>query len=171
VKKLMPPPSVERKVENIIYYYYAKLVIAPSAGFRSNYGFIIDAYKKLMSGELQLSDFEREIFHIVEDQNTCSFCEQKGHGLQTIHIVPRYYGVPPGIHNLVYACSPCSDSKGEKDLVEWWCQDLGKPRDDIPRVPVGIYLKIAYELNKINFTLRKPCKELGAIFSYIKRTR
>jgi hypothetical protein len=165
----MPPPSVERKVENIIFYYYAKLVIAPSAGFKNNYGFIIDAYKRLKSGELLISDYEREILHIIQDQSTCAFCECKEHGLQTIHIVPRYYGVPPGVHNLVYTCSACADSKGEKDLVEWWCQELGKPRDEIPRVPVGIYLKIAYDLNKINFSLRKPCKELGGIYRYIKK--
>lgn len=165
----MPPPSVERKVENIIFYYYAKLVIAPSAGFKANYGFIIDAYKRLISGELLISDYEREILHIIEDPDNCVFCECKGHDLKPVHIVPRNYGVPPGVHNLVYACSSCADSKGEKDLIKWWCQELGKPRDEIPRVPIGIYLKIAYDLNKINFSLKKPCKELGEIYRYIKK--
>ncbi|MCX7975093.1 MAG: HNH endonuclease [Candidatus Aminicenantes bacterium] len=152
----MPPPCVERKIENIIFYYYAKLVIAPSAGFKKNYGFIINAYKKLVSGEILISDYERELLHMNENQNSCSFCGSKDCKLDTVHIVPRYYGIPPGIHNLVYACSKCAISKGEKDLVEWWCKELGKPRDDIPRVPIGIYLKIAYDLNKINFSLKKP---------------
>ena len=166
----MPPPYVEKKVENIIYYYYAKLVIAPSAGFKNNYGFIINAYKALKSGELLMSDYEREIFLIAQDQTVCAFCECEERKLLTVHVVPRMFGVPPGIHNFVYACPDCSDSKKEKDLVEWWCADLGKPRDEIPRVPLGIYLKIAYELNKINFSLKKPCKRLGDVYSYVKQS-
>jgi len=165
----MPPPFVERKVENIIFYYYAKLVIAPSAGFKANYGFIIDVYKRLKSGELLISDYEREISRIIKDPNNCVFCECNGPGLQPVHIVPRKYGVPPGVHNLVFACPSCAYSKGEKDLVEWWCQELGKPRDEVPRVPIAIYLKIAYDLNKINFSLKKPCKELGEIYRYVKK--
>ena len=71
----------------------------------------------------------------------------------------------------VYACPDCSDSKRGKDLFEWWCGDLGKPRDEIPRVPLGIYLKVAYELNKINFSLKKPCKKLDDVYSYIKQSK
>lgn len=165
----MPPRFIERKVENIIFYYYAKLVIAASAGLRNNYGFIIDTYKKLVSKELLISDYEREIEHVSEKQDICVFCGAKAPNLKIVHIVPKCFAIPPGVHNLVYACSACADSKGEKDLVDWWCHELGRPKDEIPRIPIGIYLKVAYELNKINFSLKKPCNGLGEVYKYIRK--
>ncbi|MBW2038059.1 MAG: hypothetical protein JRI46_00440 [Deltaproteobacteria bacterium] len=160
----MPPPSVPRRVEDIIFYYYAKLVIAPSAGFGGNYGFIIDAYKRLKSGEIRMSDYERELLHIAEVPNICAFCESRSANCKITHIVSRSFGIKPGMHNIVYACETCCASKGEKDLGEWWCKDLKRPRDEIPRVPLGLYLKIAYELHKVNFSLRKSCQSLEKLF-------
>lgn len=165
----MPAPFVKRKVEDMIFYYYAKLIIAPSSSFKGNYRFIIDAYKRLKSGEIRMSDYERELLHIAKNPNKCVFCDAEDHNLQTVHVVPRLYGVPPGMHNLVYACDICAISKGEKDLVDWWCKDLEKARDDIPRVLIGIYLKIAYELHKINFSLKTECKSLGEVFNILEK--
>jgi len=165
----MPAPFVQRKVEDMIFYYYAKLVIAPSAGFKNNYRFIIDTYKRLKSGEIQMSDYEREFLHLANNPNICALCSNKSRNLQTIHVVPRSYSVTPGMHNLVYACESCANSKGDEDLVKWWCKKLGKARDDIPRVPLGIYLKIAYEMNKINFSLKKQCNSLIEVFKFIEK--
>ena len=163
----MPAPFIPRRVEDIIFYYYAKLIISHSAGFEGNYRFIIDAYKRLKSGEIQMSDYERELLHLAKMENTCAFCSSKRTDCQTTHIVPRSFNVQPGMHNIVYACEGCATSKGEKDLVEWWCKDLSKPRDELPRVPLGLYLKIAYELHKINFSLNKSCKSLGDVFKVL----
>ena len=58
----MPPPYV-KTVRDVIYYYYAKLVIAPSAGLKDNYGFIIDRFKALKAGKVSISDYDRELFH------------------------------------------------------------------------------------------------------------
>lgn len=165
----MPPPSVPRRVEDIIFYYYAKLVISPSAGFRGNYRFIIDTYKRLKSGEIRMSDYERELLHIANMPNQCVFCGNKCTKCQLTHIVPRSFGIQPGMHNIVYACETCAASKGEKDLVVWWCNDLQRPRDELPRVPLGLYLKIAYELHKINFSLQKPCRSLGELFMILHK--
>lgn len=156
----MPPTSIPRKVEDIIFYYYAKLIIAPSSGFRGNYAFIIDTYKRLKSGEARMSDYERELWHIANTPGVCAFCGLKFAELTTTHVVPRSTGVQLGMHNIVYACKACATSKGEQDLVEWWRNDLKKPRDALPRVPLGLYLKIFYELHKINFSLRRPCRGL-----------
>jgi len=165
----MPPPSIPRRVEDIIFYYYAKLVIAPSAGFKGNYGFIIDTYKRLKSGEILMSDYERELLHIANMRNQCVFCGTKYTKTQLTHIVPKSSGVRSGIHNIVYACEVCATSKGEKDFVEWWCNDLKKPRDELPRVTLGLYLKIFYELCKINFSLQKLCKSLGNLFTVLDK--
>jgi hypothetical protein len=160
----MPPPSIPKKVEDIIFYYYAKLIIAPSAGFKGNYRFIIDMYKRLKSGEILMSDYEREISHITDSPDLCAFCETKCSKHQPVHVIPRSIGIPPGMQNLVISCESCAKSKGDKDLVEWWCKDLNKPRDELPRVPLGIYLKNAYELHKIKFSLRKSCNSIGDLF-------
>lgn len=40
------PPSYVHTVEDVIYYNYAKLVIAKSAGFEGNYKFITHTFKK-----------------------------------------------------------------------------------------------------------------------------
>lgn len=164
----MPAPFVQRQVEDIIFYYYAKLVIAPSAGFKGNYRFVIDAYKRLKSGEIRMSDYEREILHMAEAQNVCTFCASKCPDPQTVHVVPRCFGIPPGMQNLVVVCKACANSKGEKDLLEWWCKDLKKARDELPRVPFGMYLKIAYELHKLNFSLKKPCQSLESLFRVLQ---
>ncbi|MBW2065742.1 MAG: hypothetical protein JRJ03_12550 [Deltaproteobacteria bacterium] len=163
----MPPPFVPKTVEDIIYYYYAKLVIAPSAGFEKNYGFIIDTYKRLKSGEIEMSHYDREIERVAKTANECAFCGRRSKKCQPVHVVPRSFGIPPGMHNLVIACEDCAQSKQDKDLMYWWCRELGKPRDDVPRIPLGLYLKIAYEMNKINFSLRKKCNGLARVFSHI----
>jgi len=159
----MPPPSIPRKVEDIIFYYYAKLVIAPSAGFHMNYQFILYTYSRLKNGEIHISDYERELMSLTEEQK-CAFCRTSNDKLEAIHVVPKIIAKTIGMQNLVLACKNCADSKGEKDLIEWWCEHLGKERDEIPRLPIGLYLKNAYEFHKINFSLKKPCQSLGKLF-------
>lgn len=165
----MPPPSIPRKVEDIILYYYAKLIITPSAGFKSNYGFIISAYKRLKSGELRISDYEREFLHIAEKPNVCCFCGIKCVKSQPVHVVSKTFSIPSGMQNLVIACEKCANSKGDRDLVKWWCNDLKKSRDELPRIPLGMYLKIAYEIHKINFSLKKSCQSLEEVFAALRK--
>jgi hypothetical protein len=160
----MPPPSIPRKVEDIIFYYYAKLVIAPSAGFQTNYQFILSTYKRLKNGEIRISDYERELLHLSEER-VCAFCRTNNNSLFAVHVIPRGVCVTTGMQNLVMACKTCVDSKGEEDLIEWWCEHLGRERDEIPRLPIGLYLKNAYEFHKINFSLRKNCESLQQLFN------
>jgi hypothetical protein len=163
----MPPASIPRKVEDIIFYYYAKLVIAPSSGFRGNYAFIIDTYKRLKSDEVRMSDYERELWHVANTPGVCAFCGRRCNKPMTTRVVPRSFGVQPGMHNIVYACKACAVSKGERDFVQWWCNDLKRHRDELPRVPLGLYLKIAYELHKVNFSSRRPCQALEELFTVL----
>jgi len=167
----MPPASIPRKVEDIIFYYYAKLVIAPSSGFGGNYAFIIDTYKRLKSGEARMSDYERELWHIASTPGVCAFCGFPCAKPVTTHVVPKSADVQPGVHNIVYACQACAVSKGEKDFVDWWCNDLKRHRDELPRVPLGLYLKIAYELHKVNFSLRRQCQSLDELFTILMQAK
>lgn len=159
----MPPRSVPKTAVDFIYYYYAKLVIAPSAGQAGNYRFIMDRYKHLRSGSMHMSDYDREIQRLARRTGICAYCEKRDSTIPT-EVVPRKLGGPIGIHNLVHACRPCSVLKANRDLIEWWCQELEREIDELPRIPIGLYLKLTYERRAIEFSLRKPCEDIGQLW-------
>lgn len=167
----MPAPFVPRRVEDFIFYYYAKLVIAPSSGFRKNYRFIVDTYKRLRLGEIRMSDYDRELLHLSQQTDSCAYCGKPGSNLLPSEIVPRSMGGPIGIHNLVMACPSCHKSKEGRDLVQWWRDVRRQHHDTLPRVPVGLYLKVAFELHAVNFTLGEKCADLADLFSLLRSNR
>lgn len=128
----MPSRAVPRTVGDFILYYYAKLVIAPSAGEAGNYRFVMERYKQLKNGNIQMSDYDREIEKLAQKPGVCVYCERQCETVIT-EVVPRRLGRPVGIHNLVHACRECAVSKGNKNLLEWWCNDLGRGKDELPR--------------------------------------
>jgi hypothetical protein len=155
----MPSRAVPRRIEDFIFYYYAKLVIAPSAGQEKNYRFIIDRYKRLKSGEILMSDYDREIQKLAQMPGVCVFCG-KGCDTFTTEVIPRKLGGPVGIQNIVHACNECKISKGEKELLAWWCGDLGLDKDELPRIPAGLFLKMVYEKHQVSFQLREFCDDI-----------
>ena len=163
----MPSRAVPRTVGNFILYYYAKLVIAPSAGEPDNYRFIMDRYKRLKSGEIQMSDYDREIQKLAQQPGTCVFCGEQGRTVPT-EVLPRRLGGPLGIHNLVHACPECATSKGDKDLLVWWCDELGRDKDELPRIPAGLFLKLAYERHMVGFKLKAPCEDIRHIWQGVR---
>ncbi len=160
----MPPPLVPKRVEDFIFYYYAKLVIAPSAGYPKNYRFIVDSYKKLRAGEIRMSDYERELQRLARQPGVCAYCGKREHNVAPSEVVPRSMGGPIGIHNQVLACERCQGSKEGRDLVDWWRNVMGRHHDTLPRVPAGLYLKLAHEAHQINFSLRARCTDLAQLF-------
>lgn len=167
----MPASFIPRRVEDFILYYYAKLVIASSAGLAGNYRFVVDTYRRLKSGQIHMSDYDRELLHLAQRPNVCVYCGVRGSNLVPSEVVPREFGGPVGIHNVVMVCQQCNGSKDGKDLVEWWRNTLGKHHDALPRVPAGLYLKIAYEHHQVNFSLREKCTNLGQVFLLLKKGR
>jgi hypothetical protein len=159
----MPSRAVPRTVGDYILYYYAKLVIASSAGESGNYRFIMDRYKRLKSGEIKMSDYDREIQKLAQQPGICVFCAEQGVTVP-VEVIPRRLGGPVGIHNLVHACQECAASKGDKDLLAWWCDELGRDKDDLPRIPAGLFLKIALEHHTVHFGLKKPCHDIREIW-------
>jgi hypothetical protein len=160
----MPSKAVPRTIGDFILYYYAKLVIATSSGESGNFRFIIDRYKRLKSGEIQMSDYDREIQKLAQQPDLCAFCGSRRHTVP-VELIPRGLGGPIGIHNLVHACHECADSKADKELLTWWCDDLGYDKDKLPRVPAGLFLKMAYERHTVGFRLKKPCYDIRDIWS------
>ena len=168
----MPPPFV-RKAGQVVHYYYAKLVIAPSAGMAGNFGFIIDRYKALERGEIQMSDYDRELWiKETTPQALCAYCGGPG-PLMADHIIPLSLSAPDSVHNLVRCCVACNGSKSDRDLVEWWDDTLlgrlGPAANSLPRVPAGLYLKLCFDWLKINNLLELPARDLYDLLPFRPR--
>jgi len=153
---LKPPKKIVNSVRHLIYWQYAQL-IAKSAGFEDNWGFVISRYKKLVSGEMKWSSSIRDYEKALETGMVCVYCGSKK-DITFDHIIPvARAGVDPRIVNLinstdncVCACKKCNFSKSDKDVFEWYGQDR---LDEIPKLVLSKFLKLAYALHETQGTL------------------
>ena len=135
------PPSAVRTLGDLIFWQYAK-IISKSAGFgKRSYGFIMNRYKKLQSGEIEWSSSIREWIHERETPDRCIYCGQKGQ-LTVEHMIPLSRGGPDHPDNAVWVCSTCNSRKGDKRLYEFFGLEN---RYKIPRIAEGKYLKLLYD--------------------------
>jgi hypothetical protein len=139
------PPSAIKTIRQQIYWQYAK-IIADSAGFgRNSYGFVMDRFKKLDSGEIEWSTSIREWVHERETPRQCIYCGST-QNITTDHLIPLSRGGPDHPDNAIWSCMTCNSKKGSKRLYEFY--GLEK-RNKIPRLAEGKYLKLIYgELEK-----------------------
>ncbi len=144
----MPPKNVNT-IRELIYWEYAKLIAGSAVGDRKNFGFIMHTYKKLNSGQINPSAILRENKKLVLESNKCAYCDST-ENLQWEHIIPKSKNGPDTIDNMVMACGKCNQSKGAKDLFEWYGES---GIYDIPRVVLGKYLKLIYDYHEQNGTL------------------
>lgn len=151
----MPPKYVDT-VRKLIFWEYAKL-IARAAGFENNYGFIVSRYKKLVSGEMAWSSTVRDYEKELEKGKVCTYCGATSN-LSMDHIIPvsragvdqRVITLLNSSDNCVCACKKCNSSKGDRDVFEWYGPEL---IDQIPKLVLSKFLKLAYRLHEIQGTL------------------
>jgi hypothetical protein len=150
------PPKFVDTVRRFIHWQYAVL-IARSAGFEGNYGFVVSRYKKLESGEMTWSSSVRDYEKSLEKGRVCVYCGST-RGLSTDHIVPiSRAGVDPRVvalldssDNCVCACKGCNSSKGDRDAFEWY----GPERvEEMPGLVLSKFLKLSYRLHETQGTL------------------
>jgi 5-methylcytosine-specific restriction endonuclease McrA len=135
------PPKAVKTLQDLLYWQYAK-IISESAGFgKSNYGFIMDRYQRLKSGEIEWSTSIREWIHEKENPEQCIYCGKKG-DLTVEHMIPRSRGGPDHPDNAVWVCSSCNSRKGDRRLYEFF--EL-ENRNKVPRIAEGKYLKLLYQ--------------------------
>lgn len=150
------PPNYVKTVRQLIYWEYAKL-IAQAAGFEKNYRFIVSRYKKLESGEMTWSSTVRDHEKELDHGRVCVYCGATA-GLTADHIIPTSRsGVDPRVvmlldsaDNCVCACRSCNSSKGDRDVFEWYGSERA---DEIPRLALSKFLKLAYRLHETQGTL------------------
>jgi hypothetical protein len=164
------PPTFVKKNGQLIHYYYAKLVIAPSAGLAGNHGFITNRFKALEAGQIQISNYDRELWlKETEPQSTCAYCGGPG-PLVADHVIPLAISGPDAMHNILRVCRDCNSTKSDRDLIEWWnavlAPRLGPASDSLPRLAAGIYLKLAYDWHRIHNTLEMPAHELTNLLPF-----
>jgi len=135
-----------RTVRDLIFWQYAK-IIAESAGFgKQQYGFVMDRFRKLVSGEINWSTSIREYVKERERRDICIYCGRTGE-LTVEHILPLSRGGSDTPDNVVFVCKTCNCSKGNQRLYEWFGL---KNRNKIPRIAEGKYLKLLYSIHESN---------------------
>ncbi len=143
------PPRAVKTIQDLICWQYAKIISA-SAGFgKRQFGFVMDRFTKLSSGEINWSNSIREYVKEREQPDVCIYCGQEK-DLTLEHILPRARGGPDTTDNAVFVCKSCNSSKGDKRLYEWFGL---KNRYKLPRIAEGKYLKLLHSLHQQNGTL------------------
>ena len=139
------PPSAVKTVQDIIYWQYAKIIANSSGIGNKEFGFVMNRFKKLQSGQITW-DWIREYIKERESPDVCAFCGQKGK-MTIEHIVPVSCGGPDDEKNIAWICQSCNSSKGGKRLYEAWtiAYGLKAAKYDAPRLAEGKYLKFAFE--------------------------
>jgi len=149
-------PKYVNSVRRLIYWQYASL-IAKSAGFEDNWGFVISRYKKLDSGEMKWSSTIRDYEKSLEKGLECVYCGSKK-DISMDHIIPisrsgvdpRIFGLLNSVDNCVCACKKCNSSKGDKDVFEWYGHErIG----EIPKLVLSKFLKLVYIIHETQGTL------------------
>ena len=163
---LKPPKKLVNTVRHLIYWQYAQL-IAKSANFENNYGFVISRYKKLLSGEMKWSSSIKDYEESLKKGMECVYCGEKKN-LSSDHIIPiSRIGVDPRVaillnssDNCVCACKKCNSSKSDKDVFEWY----GRERiDGIPKLVMSKFLKLVYTLHETQGTLDLPDPNMDGV--------
>jgi hypothetical protein len=137
------PPEAVKTIRDLIFWQYAKL-IAKSAGQAGKFGFIMDRFKKLQSGDIEWSGAIREYIKEQEVVGRCIYCGSTK-DLSVDHLIPRARGGPESGDNAVTACKSCNSSRGDKGIYEWF-QLSG--RNEVPRIVEGKYLKELYAVHE-----------------------
>lgn len=111
------PPKAVKTIQDLIFWQYAK-IISESAGYgKRQFGFVMDRFKKLSSGEINWSTSIREYVKEREKKDICIYCGKK-EDLTLEHILPRSRGGPDTTDNVVFAYKNCNSSKDGKRLYE-----------------------------------------------------
>jgi len=139
----MPPPAV-RTVRDLLYWQYAKIISESAGAGKRQYGFVMDRFQALRSGDIEWSTSIREWVKERELPSACIYCGA-AEGLSTDHLIPRGRGGPDIADNAVVACRGCNSSKGDRGVYEWFSLQR---KDEVPRVAEGKYLKLLYPLHE-----------------------
>lgn len=94
------PPKAVKTIRALIFWQYAK-IISESAGYgKKQFGFVMDRFQKLSSGQINWSTSIREYVKEKEKKDVCIYCGNKEE-LTLEHILPRSRNGPDSPDNAV----------------------------------------------------------------------
>ena len=143
-------------MKDLLYWQYAKIISESAGTGKTNYGFIMDRFKKLKSADIQWSSSIREYVKEHERPDQCVYCGARG-DLTLEHMLPRARRGPDVPENAVWVCASCNSKKGSRRLYEWYGLEN---RNALPRIAEGKYLKLLYSLHQEKGTLDSVPAEL-----------
>jgi len=158
-----------KNIRQLIHWHYAKLITESIYGTRDDYPLVMNEYKKLESGEKNMSSLLRQNKQMLDMEKKCDYCGSMTN-IQLDHIIPISKGGPDSLDNLVYSCRKCNISKGNKSLVQWYGEDFSYK---IPKFVFAKFLKLIYlayeqsgNLNSDEYfkTVNPDTKDLEIIF-------
>jgi hypothetical protein len=85
------PPSAVKSIRDLIFWQYAKIISESAGAGKKEYGFVMDRFKKLVSGEISWSTSIREYVKEREKAGECIYCGSKK-DLTLDHILPKSRG-------------------------------------------------------------------------------
>lgn len=151
------PPSIVKTIRQEIYYEYAKLVSRSAFDHKIKYGFVIDRFKALCSGEITMSGTMQEWAWERELPRQCVFCGQRN-DLHNDHLIPRSRNGRDVSDNMVASCRHCNTSRNNRGIYEW----MGlKEKDNLHRLVAGKYLKQLIVLHEEAGTIDLQAAELA----------
>lgn len=120
----------------LICYQWARL-IALAAG-KYNEQFVRHKYKQIAGCRIQMSSLEKEQkYQLKEGFGECIYCGKEC-DTQFDHLIPVSNGGEDTVSNQVPACPTCNQSKGAKNVIEWFKDEHD---GQVPRLVFGKYLK------------------------------
>jgi hypothetical protein len=164
----MPPPAV-KTIRELIYWEYGKLAAEVAVGNRRNYAYVMSSYERFKKLDYHPLQIMRQYGLLVRGEGQCAYCGGT-EDLSETEIIPVSKGGPDHSDNRAQICAKCKIEKGDRDLFEWYGKDR---RYEIPRIVLGKYLKLAFEVHQERGTLdmkdinrdgKLDVFDLGAIF-------
>jgi len=143
------PPSAVKSIRDLIYWQYTKIIWEAAGTGKRNYGFVMNRFQKMVSGDISWSTSIREYVKEREQAGECIYCGART-DLTLDHILPLSKGGPDSPDNAIWVCQHCNSAKGDRRLYEWFGLDK---RYEIPRIAEGKYLKLLYSLHENTNTL------------------
>lgn len=140
---MLLPPKAVRTIGDLIFWQYAKIISESARIGKKQFGFVMDRFQKLQSGQINWSTSIREYVKEKEKAGMCIYCGGR-ECLTLDHILPKSRGGPDIADNAVWVCQSCNSSKGDRRLYGWFGIER---RNEVPRIAEGKYLKLLYSLH------------------------
>jgi HNH endonuclease len=146
----MPPPNVPKIAKCYLHYFYAKHCLAPLAGRDRVWGYIINRYQRMETGEIPFDTADSKLLSWLSSHRKCLFCQNPTRARA------RMISSVESAFNTVPFCPKCQKSKGEEQVWDWWVTRLGNRKSILPNLPVALWLRMAYERHRLEDGLHKP---------------